>query len=414
MTGELNLFGWLVWGVVTLAVTAQLGVLLVNTFTFPVLIPVRRTRTVVAVESAEGTAKNIVNNTVKDAEKATARETPEAIDAAVSTGRRVSLLVPARNEAVNLAETLPLLLEQGADEILVLDDASDDETAQVVAEVGGEKVRCLEGEPLPSGWTGKNWACWQLAQKATGDILVFTDADVFWKPGALASLSRFAEQSDAVYASVWPRQRTETLFERLSVPVIDLVLLGGLPYPLVKSTTDAAFSAGNGQCMMWTRSAYLQVGGHAAFRGEVLEDVKMGQVAKGRGLKTVLALGGELLSVRMYRTRDELLEGFSKNILAAHNGSRILLVVSLALNTLMYTLSWPLAFLNPLWLIPAALGLFQRALTAYKTHRSPLEAFLQPFVFFLLWQIGLRALRHQGYSWKGRTYGGTETFEAHD
>ena len=370
----MTLLGWLVWWLATLAVAAQLGVLLVNTFTFPVLTPVRRTQ--------------------KDNEAE-----PEA---AVWSGRRVSLLVPARNEAVNLAQTLPLLVQQGADEVLVLDDNSDDETAQVIGEFAG--VRGLEGQPLPPGWSGKNWACWQLAQKAKGDILVFTDADVSWEPGALASLLSFAQRSDAVYSSVWPRQRTDTLFERLSVPVIDLILLGLLPYPLVKNTTDAAFSAGNGQCMMWTRSAYLQVGGHAAFKAEVLEDVKMGQVAKGRGLKTVLALGGDLLSVRMYRTRDELLEGFSKNILAAHQGSRILLVGSLLLNTLIYTLSWLLIFANPLWLVPAALGLFQRALTAYKTHRSPLEAFLQPFVFVPLWQIGLRALRGRGYRWKGRSY----------
>ena len=380
--------GWLVWWLATLAVAAQLTVLLVNTFTFPVLTPLRRTQK----DNAEDTE-------------------PEA----VWSGRRVSLLVPARNEAVNLAQTLPLLAQQGADEVLVLDDNSDDETAQVIDEVSG--VRGLEGQPLPSGWSGKNWACQQLAQKATGDILVFTDADVSWEPGALASLLSFAQHSDAVYASVWPRQRTETLFERLSVPVIDLILLGLLPYPLVKNTTDAAFSAGNGQCMMWTRSAYLQVGGHAAFKGEVLEDVKMGQYAKGRGLKTVLALGGDLLSVRMYRTRDELLEGFSKNILAAHQGSRALLVTSLLFNTLIYTLSWILIFINPLWLVPASLGLFQRALTSYKTHRSPLEAFLQPFVFFPLWQIGLRALRGNGYRWKGRIYhpsGDTETLGADD
>ena len=376
----MTLLGWLVWGLATLGVAVQLTVLLVNTFTFPVLTPVRRTET----------------ETGKETEK------EAAPDAGARSDRRVSLLVPARNEALNLAETLPLLLAQGADEVLVLDDDSDDETAGVIAEFTG--VRGLEGQPLPSGWSGKNWACWQLAQKASGDVLVFTDADVSWEPGALASLLDFAGRSDAVYASVWPRQRTPTFFERLAVPVIDLILLGLLPYPLVKRSTDAAFSAGNGQCMMWTRSAYLQVGGHAAFKDEVLEDVKMGQYAKGRGLKTVLALGGDMLSVRMYRTRAELLEGFSKNILAAHSGSRALLVLSLVFNTLMYTLSWLLIFANPLWLVPASLGLFQRALTAYKTHRSPLEAFLQPLVFVPLWQIGLRALRSRGYRWKGRTY----------
>jgi cellulose synthase/poly-beta-1,6-N-acetylglucosamine synthase-like glycosyltransferase len=355
----------ILWWLATLFVTVQLAVLVLNFFTFPVLTPFRRP----------------------------------------PRSRRVSLLLPVRDEARNLPETLPLLLAQGADEVIVLDDGSTDATPQLLPEFRG--LRCVQGAPLPEGWSGKNWACQQLAEAASGDILVFTDADVYWEPGALAALLAFAEKHDAVYASVWPRQRTQTLLERLAVPVIDLVLLGLLPYPLVKNTTDALFSAGNGQCMLWTRSAYQQVGGHAAFKGEILEDVRMGQKAKGRGLKLVLALGGELLSTRMYRTREELLEGFSKNILAAH-GSRPLLVVSLLLNTLTYTLSWPLALINPLWLVPAALGMFQRALTSYKTHRSPLEAFLQPLVAYPLWRVSLRALLHRGYRWKGRTY------EAHD
>jgi glycosyltransferase involved in cell wall biosynthesis len=354
----------LLWWLATLFVTVQLLVLLVNTFAFPVLTPPRRPP---------------------------------------RTKRRVSLLVPARNEAHTLPQTLPLLLAQGAHEVIVLDDASSDGTAEVLAAQRG--LRTLAGKPLPEGWNGKNWACWQLAEAASGDILVFTDADVYWEPGALAALLDLTERHDAVYASVWPRQRTETLGERLAVPVIDTVLLGLLPYPLVARTTDALFAAGNGQCMFWTRSAYRQVGGHAAFRGEVLEDVRMGQRAKERGLKLVLALGGELLSTRMYRSQAELLEGFSKNILAAHGGSRALLVASLLLHTLLYTLSWGLIFVNPLWLVPAALGLFQRALTAYKTHRSPLEAFLQPLSAYPLWRVALRALARRGYTWKGRSYG---------
>ncbi len=352
----------ILWWLATLFVTVQLVVLVTNTFTFPVLVPARTPR----------------------------------------TRRRVSLLIPARNEALNLPETLPLLLAQGADELIVLDDGSTDATPEILA--GFRGLRCVQGEPLPEGWVGKNWACHQLAGVATGDVLVFTDADVYWGPGALTALLAFAERSDAVYASVWPRQRTETLFERLAVPVIDTILLGLLPYPLVKNTTDALFSAGNGQCMMWTRSAYRQVGGHAAFRSEVLEDVRMGQAAKGRGLKLVLALGGDLLSTRMYRTPGELLEGFSKNILAAHGG-RLPLMFSVLLSTLTYTLSWVLAFVDPLWLVPAALGMFQRALTAYKTHRSPLEGFLQPFTAYPLLRVALRALSRKGYRWKGRSYG---------
>lgn len=350
------------WWLATLFVGVQLLVLLVNTFAFPVL------------KEAAGSPR---------------------------IRRRVSLLVPARNEADNLRETLPLLLAQGADEVIVLNDDSTDETRAILAEFRGVKV--LEGEPLPPGWSGKNWACHQLSQRASGDIFVFTDADVSWEPNVLDEVLAFAEQNDAVFVSVWPRQRTLTLAERLAVPVIDMILLGLLPYPLVRRTTDAAFSAGNGQCMFWTRSAYLQVGGHEAFKEEVLEDIRMGQYAKGRGLKVALALGGERMSTRMYRTPGALLEGFSKNVLAAH-GTRPVLVFSLLLNTLAYTLSWPLALVNPLWLVPATLGMFQRALTCFITHRSPLEAFLQPFVALPLWAIVWRALGQRGYSWKGRTY----------
>ncbi|ADI15352.1 glycosyltransferase [Truepera radiovictrix] len=354
------------WWLVTLFLGVQLAVLLINAATFPVLAPAEPVRR-----------------------------------------RRVSLLVPARNEAATLPETLPGLLAQGAAEVIVLDDNSTDDTLRVLQGFAAEhpQLRVLRGEPLPAGWGGKNWACYQLAGAASGELVVFTDADVFWERGALGALLAFAERHDAVYASVWPRQRTHTLFERLTVPLIDLILLGYLPYPAVRRTRDAAFSAGNGQCMLWTRSAYLQVGGHRAFRDEVLEDVRMGQRAKGKGLKVALALGGELLSTRMYRSAEETVAGFSKNIVAAHGG-RPQLVASLLLNTLAYTLAWPLSLWHPLWLVPAAMGAFQRALTCFKTRRSPLEAFLQPLMAFPLWRVGWRALLSRTYTWKGRTYGG--------
>jgi glycosyltransferase involved in cell wall biosynthesis len=91
--------------------------------------------------------------------------------------------VPARDEAAVLSETLPTWLAQGADELCVLDDGSTDATPRLLAAAAG--VRVLRGAPLPPGWTGKNWACHQLGEAATGDVLVFTDADVSWRPGAL-------------------------------------------------------------------------------------------------------------------------------------------------------------------------------------------------------------------------------------
>ena len=267
-------------------------------------------------------------------------------------------------------------------------------------------LKVLEGESLPSGWSGKNWACHQLAQAATGDVLVFIDADVFWEADTLDALLSFKAAEDAGYVSVWPRQITKTLAERLCVPVIDLVLLGALPYLGVRWLPFAAFSAGNGQLMLFTRAAYSKIGGHAAFKNEVLEDVRMGQAAKGAGVKTALALGGRAVATRMYRSQRELLNGFSKNILAAVSNSRGALVGLSLLSTLVYSLAWPLGFVNPWWFAVGAAGLVQRGLTAYKTRRNPLEALLQPFMAYSLLQVTYRALRRGGgYVWKGREYG---------
>ena len=327
----------------------------------------------------------------------------------------VSILVPARNEAHNLPRTLPRLLEQTLQqaEVVVLDDGSTDGTRALLEGFARDhpRLRVLAGKPLPDGWSGKNWACHQLAGAASGSILIFTDADVYWEPGTLEALLAFRAAHEtghktghgAEFVSVWPRQLTGTLAERLMVPVIDLILLGFLPYLGVKWSSHAAFSAGNGQLMLWTREGYARVGGHAAFRGEVLEDVRMGQRAKGVGLRVALALGGRMIATRMYRGEAEMLEGFAKNILAA-SGSRGALLTLGALNTLTYTLAWPLALLSPWWLLIGFGGLLQRALTCLKTRRSPLEAPLQPFMVLPLWRVAGRALRRKGYQWKGRVY----------
>lgn len=318
----------------------------------------------------------------------------------------VSLLVPARNEAETLPQTLPRLLSQAAEEVIVLNDQSTDTTPEVLASFDAPQLRVLQGEPLPAGWSGKNWACHQLFQAARGDILIFTDADVCWEGDTLAALLAFREREGADYVSIWPRQITKTFAERATVPVIDLILLGSLPYLGVRYLAAGAFSAGNGQLMLFHRAAYARLGGHAAFKEEVLEDVRMGQAAKALGIRTALALGGNLLSTRMYRNFPGILEGFSKNILAAVGNRPLALVLLGCLSTLAYTLPWVLGFVEARWFWLGLLGLSLRALTTLKTRRSVLETPLQPLLPFPLWRISFRALRRGGrYTWKGREYG---------
>ncbi len=316
----------------------------------------------------------------------------------------VSLLVPARNEAHNLRKTLPGLLLQGVQEILVLDDHSTDATAQVVEEYSRQdaRVRLLVGLPKPEGWMGKTWACYQLAQAAQGEVLIFTDADVHWrKRGVRAVLARM-ERERAGLVSVYPRQMTRSLAERVILPLIDDVLLCYLPYPLLRTPFPSA-SAANGQVMAFTRLAYLASGGHAAVRGEVLEDVRLAQKTKAVGQRLALALGGGLVAVRMYRSFAEIVEGLGKNLIEFHGRSRVVLALSYMGHLLAYTLCWPLALFSPLWLWVGGLGLLERLLLGLKTGRAWWELVLVPLAPLLSTPIYWRSAQRK-YTWKGREY----------
>ncbi|PZA08824.1 MULTISPECIES: glycosyltransferase family 2 protein [unclassified Meiothermus] len=316
---------------------------------------------------------------------------------------RVSILLPARNEAHNLPQTLPRLLAQPAQEILLLDDRSSDPTAAVACRLAGQdpRFRLLRGQELPEGWKGKSWACHQLAQAASGEVLIFTDADVIWRPGALEAVLAQLERAPGLL-SVYPRQQVGSLAERVLVPLIDVVLLTLLPYPLVRTRFPLA-SAASGQVMAFTRSAYQACGGHRAVREEVLEDVRLAQRVKQARQPLRVALGGDLLEVRMYRSYAEILEGFGKNLGAFHGENPFLLALSALFHLFAYTAPWLLSFVDTRWLLVGGLGMLERLLVNRKTGRELWEAVLVPLAPLMSLPIYLRAWR-KTYTWKGRRY----------
>ncbi|WP_117236798.1 glycosyltransferase [Thermus sediminis] len=298
---------------------------------------------------------------------------------------RASILVPARNEAENLRKTLPTLLRQGALEVLVLDDLSEDKTARVAQEAAGGHpgFRLLRGKPLPEGWRGKNWACWQLALEARGEVLVFTDADVLWEEGALGGLLRALEGKDLV--SALPRQ--EVGREGVAVAFVMNGLFSFLPHPLLE-----ALRVANGQVLAFRKEAYFAQGGHRAIRGEVLEDVALAR----RALRYGLRLGQGLFRVRMYRSYAGAISGFAKNFLEIHLKNPAVLLGSAFYHFSLYTLPW----LFGRWDL-ALMGLLERLLVQWAL-RGPLwPALLTPIAPLLLLPAYGRALL-PGKTWKGR------------
>lgn len=317
----------------------------------------------------------------------------------------VSLLLPARNEAGTLAETLPGLRRQRVDEILVLDDESLDETRSLLAAAAAEdpRIRVLDGAPLPDGWIGKNWACHQLAAAARGDVLIFADADVYWGHGAAEAVVEELARQGADALSVFPRQRTGTLGERAILPLIDEIVLSFLPFVLLRLDVPSA-AAAHGALFAFHGDAYWRVGGHAAVRGEILEDVTLARRVRRAGLRLGLALGGTRLAIRMYRGYGETLRGIGKSLRAAHGESSLLVALGAAAGVASSTVPVALVPIEPRFALVAGLTLVSRAVVNAKTRRGAFwEVVLVPLAPLLLLPAYAAAFRRRR-QWKGRTY----------
>ncbi|MGI8536790.1 MAG: glycosyltransferase [Mycobacteriales bacterium] len=236
-----------------------------------------------------------------------------------STDIRVSVLLPVRNEAGRVAPCLQALLgQQGVDvEVVVLDDASSDGTAELVRRIadGDPRVRLLTGRDLPAGWLGKPYACQQLADAAasTSEVLVFVDADVVLAPYAVAATVALLAQSGLDLLSPYPRQEAPGM-TGLVQPLLQWSWLTFLPLRTAERSSRPSLSAANGQLLAVRRSAYDRAGGHASVRTEVVEDVELLRAVKRAGGHGGVCDGTELATTRMYDSWDELVDGYTKSL----------------------------------------------------------------------------------------------------
>jgi hypothetical protein len=230
---------------------------------------------------------------------------------------RVSVLVPARNEEQAIGRLVAdVLASEGVDlELVVLDDASDDRTAEIVGAVAARdpRVRLVPGGPLPAGWCGKQHACWQLARAARHDTWVFLDVDVVPARDAIARSVAFLDASGAALASGFPRQETGSFLEWLLLPLIHFVLLGYLPLARARQVNTPSLAAGCGQLFVTRRADYERAGGHAAIRGSLHDGVKLPRAYRRAERVTDIFDATEIASCRMYSRSVDVWRGLSKN-----------------------------------------------------------------------------------------------------
>jgi chlorobactene glucosyltransferase len=338
-----------------------------------------------------------------------------------ATRPKVSLMVPARNEAHNL----PVLAEHLARinypdlEIILLDDASEDGTGAALAalvdqvnasqssEPGRVRVRALRGAPLPSNWLGKNWACHQLAQVSTGDVLIFCDADARPGPQSVSRTVDLLERYRVGCATLMPRQILGSWAERAVIPVLlHMSLMCFIPLALIPRLRWKRLGVGNGQWLAFSRKAYTAIGGHTAVRNLVVEDIALAQRAQTSGQGLVVALGATTLEVRMYRSAHEVWDGFGKNLFVLTGKSLLKAFFFGAFFTLIHILPWLMFVFHPrLWAVPFALLIVCRLLTA-RALREPASALPgQVAGSLIIPVIAARSLfnhRRNRLEWKGR------------
>lgn len=336
--------------------------------------------------------------------------------------RTVSVVIPARNEEQNLPKLLRSLAAQSLrpHEILVVDDGSTDRTAEVARQHG---ARVIASQPLPEGWRGKTWACHQAAQAATGQLLLFLDADTWFEPegleralSAYASLMMMPRGGLAVVAAGRPLHWSETTrapqggafslgpYHAVRRPYEQLSLFFNLSMT-VGTAPDRLF----GQMLLVDRQSYQRVGGHEAVKGRTLENFHLAQLFRDAGIPTRSAVGRGILAFRMYpHGLRELIEGWTKGFAsgAGRTPRGVLgLVVAWMIGLMLAPIGWLVTGDGLPWggaclLCAVQVGCFARAVGSFHC----LAALLYPVPLVFFFAVIARSAMRSGkqVTWKGR------------
>ena len=329
---------------------------------------------------------------------------------------RVSAVIAARNEELDLPATLDDLLAQDYPdlEILVVEDHSTDRTGEEI-DVRAPRVRRLNAPPLPDGWVGKSWACWNGAAAATGEWILFMDADVRLNPAAVRTTVEWARRERADLATIVPKVEMRSFWERVVLPFYMQVVLTYFRTPHVNRPRSKTAMA-NGQFWLTPRTAYEAIGGHQAIRSIVLEDIAIARRYRAAGKVLRVAWAPRIAETRMYRNRRELFEGLLKNV----HGTEFSALRMVGEITGLLGL-----FLLPLGLLPLGLATGSLALTGmgaflyvalFGKHVAFSRAVDAPAAYGFLYPLAVgwyvvptatslvRGLRHRPVTWKGRAY----------
>lgn len=321
----------------------------------------------------------------------------------------VSILIPARNEERTIGNLLNDLQQQDYQniEMFVYNDQSTDKTVEIVEQFtkNNTRIHLIDGQVLPEGWLGKNHACYTAAQHASGSFLLFLDADVRIKNEFIKSAITMMKSNKLTLLSLFPKQEMTSWGERISVPLMNYILLTLLPLRFVQKSWFSSHSAANGQCMMFNADDYKRLQPHERVKTQLVEDVAIARLLKRSKHTIACLLGNDTISCRMYHHYNEAVNGFSRNILQLFGSSAMLAILFWFITTLGFI---PILVALPTtYLIAYVLAyLLIRILVSYASKQS----IWRNCINFIPQQLTLGFIIYKGiynrlihkHEWKGR------------
>lgn len=324
----------------------------------------------------------------------------------------VTVVIPARNEAEVIAETLEALKAQGNEfKVVLVDDDSDDDTAAIAHQAGLERLAIVESKALPKGWTGKLWAQEQGLQLVDTAYTLLLDADIKLEPGMIQSLKTKLLVEKLQFISLMAVLRFDSFWEKLLMPAF--VYFFKMIYPFALSNDPKApIAAAAGGCIFMETRALREIGGMSAIKHAVIDDCALANRIKSAGFKTWTGLTHGVISQRPYRTLSSIWNMVSRTAYTQLNYSLWLLAACTVILVAMYwvpvaglwyeksILAASCASLLMMW------ALYIPTLKFYAL--SPLWGLLLPVIagMFLLmtWTSAVRYWQGERSRWKGRVY----------
>jgi glycosyltransferase involved in cell wall biosynthesis len=243
---------------------------------------------------------------------------------AAQIGSQVAILIPARNEENSITSAVQSALNQEMlenFEVVVLNDASTDATAEKLLAFSDHKLKVITGElELPQGWLGKNWACHRLSKSVDADFLVFIDSDVALEPLAVAAAINSLTENQLHLVSPYPRQLAPTLLARIVQPLLQWSWLATVPLRRTKQSLRPSLAVANGQFLVCRADSYSVSGGHEGIKSEVLDDIELLRSFYRNGFTGCVIDGSAIATCQMYESNQDLISGYSKSLWNAFGG----------------------------------------------------------------------------------------------